>query len=206
VLTGAPLLIAWTSAALGSGAYVARYTAVVVPFLVLLLAAGLVALEPQRQVAAGAALVAAGLVLGGLGTGELRTQAGEVARAVEQTGRPGDLVVVCPDQLGPSVARELAPEFTLLAYPTLGPVERVDWVGYAARQDAVVPEALAARLDELAGDAQVFVDFAPAYRTFGQDCQRLVTALGGLRGEPAIELQRRLAVDEEHRLYRFDGR
>lgn len=206
VLTFAPLLVAFVGAALGGGAYVGRYTAVVVPFLVLLLAAGLLALPAQRQVQGGTAFVLAGLVLGGMQTAELRTQGGEVARAVEQTGRPGDVVVVCPDQLGPSVARELAPEFTLLAYPTLGPAERVDWVGYEARQDAVVPEALAARLDELAGNAQIFVDFAPAYLTFGQDCQRLVSTLSGLRGAPTIELQRRLAVDEEHRLYRFGGR
>lgn len=198
-----PLLVAWAAAALGGGAYIGRYTAVVVPFLVLLLAAGLLALPPSRQVPAGAVLAVAGLVLGGAGTALLRTQAGEVAAAIAATGEPGDVVLVCPDQLGPSLARELDPGFRLLAYPTLGPADRVDWTGYAQRQDDASPDAIAARVHALAGDAQVFVDFAPAYRTFGQDCQRVVQVLGELRGAPSVELQRRLSVDEEHRLYRF---
>lgn len=203
VLLVLPLLVAWAAAALGGGAYVGRYTAVVVPFLVLLLGAGLLALPPSRQVPTGVALGVAGLVLGGVGTAQLRTQAGEVAAAVAATGEPGDVVLVCPDQLGPALARELDPAFALLAYPTLGPADRVDWTGYAQRQDDAAPDAVAARVHALAGDAQVFVDFAPAYRTFGQDCQQVVQVLAELRGEPSVELPRRLSVDEEHRLYRF---
>jgi hypothetical protein len=107
-LTAATLVLAWVSTAVAGGAYVGRYTAVVVPLLALALAIGVLRLPPRWQVPALAAVVLPGLVVGGLITGALRTQGGEVADALAATAAPGDVVVFCPDQLGPSVTRPRA--------------------------------------------------------------------------------------------------
>lgn len=200
------LLLAWTSTATAGGAYVGRYTAVVVPLVAVLLALGVLALRPHWQLPVLAVVVGVGLVAGAFATGALRTQGGEVADALARTADPGDVVVFCPDQLGPSVTRVAPGGLQLRGYPLQEGTGRVDWVDYADRQSAAFPGAVARRLDALAGGGQVFVDFAPGYRTFGQQCQQLVSSLTMLRGEPVVEVERRLSVFEEQRLYRFAGR
>lgn len=205
-LTGATLALAWLSTAVAGGAYVGRYTAVVIPLVVLLLALGVLALPARAQLPVLAAVTAVGLLTGGFETGQLRTQGGEVADALARTAAPGDVVVFCPDQLGPSVTRVAPDGLRLLGYPLQDRTDRVDWVDYAERQKTSFPGAVARQLDGLAGDAQVFVDFAPGYRTYRHQCQQLVSSLTMLRGEPVIEVERRLSVFEEQRLYRFDGR
>jgi mannosyltransferase len=205
-LTAATLGLAWLSTVAVGGAYVGRYTAVVVPLVAVLLALGVLALPARRQVPVLAAVVGVGLVVGGLETGALRTQGGEVGEALARTAAPGDVVLFCPDQLGPSVTRVAPDGLRLLGYPLQERTDRVDWVDYADRQAAAFPGAVARQVDALAGPAQVFVDFAPGYRTYGHDCQQVVSSLTHLRGEPVIEVERRLAVFEEQRLYRFPGR
>jgi mannosyltransferase len=202
----ATLVLAWTATVVLGGAYAGRYTAVVVPLVALLVALGLLQLRERWQLPALAVLAATGLVTGAGEAAGVRTQGGQIADALRATGAPGDVVLFCPDQLGPSVAR-LAPEgFRLLAYPQLAPADRVNWVDYAERQAAADPAQLARQVDALAGSNQVYVDFAPGYRTFLQDCQRVVAALTTLRGAPEVEVHRRLTVFEDHRLYRFAGR
>ena len=202
----ATLVLAWGATVALGGAYAGRYTAVVVPLVALLVGLGLLQLAQRWQLPVLAVLAVTGLVTGGGVAADLRTQGGEIADALRESGAPGDVVLFCPDQLGPSVAR-LAPEgFRLLSYPELTPPDRVDWVDYAERQEAADPLLIARQIDTLAGSAQVYVDFAPGYRTFQQDCQRVVAALTTMRGAPEVEVHRRLTVFEDQRLYRFAGR
>ena len=205
-LVAATLVLAWSATAALGGAYAGRYTAVVVPLVALLVALGLMELPHRWQLPLLAVLAATGLVTGGGVAADLRTQGGEVADALRTTGAPGDVVLFCPDQLGPSVARVAPDGVRLLSYPELTPADRVDWVDYAERNAAADPAQIARRVDALAGPHQVYVDFAPGYRTFLQDCQRVVAALTTLRGVPEVEVHRRLAVFEDQRLYRFAGR
>ena len=53
----------------------------------------------------------------------LRTQAGEVAAALRIHSRPGDLVVMCPDQLGPATNPVAPRDLVQMTYPRLGVAE-----------------------------------------------------------------------------------
>ncbi len=73
-----------------------------------------------------------------------RTQLGaEVVPALNEGAAPGDIVVYCPDQLGPAGTRHLRDDLITMVYPTLGPADRVDWVDYEERNDAADPDAIA---------------------------------------------------------------
>jgi mannosyltransferase len=177
------LVLAWTSAAVGTGTYTARYTAVVVPFVALLVGLGAVALGGRwRPLLALTAVTAAGLVFGVPAAAHARTSAGDVVAALRKAGSPGDLVVYCPDQLGPPVARELDGAYEQVVYPTLGPPERVDWVDYAARQQATDPSEVAGRVDSRAGGRAVLVLWSTQHRTFEGHCEALLDGLAQRRG------------------------
>lgn len=177
------LLLAWTSVAVLGGAYTGRYTAVAVPLVAVAAGLGAVALPGRRL-----PLVALSVTtLISLATGlppadNSRTFAGAAAAAFRASASPGDLLVYCPDQLGPPMARLLGPAYRQVVYPTLGAPQRIDWVDYRARQDAADPARIAGQVDGLAGDRPVFVLLAGDYRTFEGDCERLLRELGQLRG------------------------
>ena len=120
-----------------------------------------------------------------------RSQAGETARLLTAAGA-GDLIVYCPDQLGPAVGHALA-EFgpipsTQVVYPTLGSPDLVDWVDYAARNAAADPQAVAGRVNALAA-GRIWLVTRGGYLTFGDQCEQLTAALAALRGAPEL-LQR----------------
>ena len=128
------------------------------------------------------------LVLGGLlggyrnVTGE-RTQLGaEVVPALNERAHAGDVVVYCPDQLGPSGTRHLRSDLVTLAYPTLGSPSRVDWVDYEERNSAADPDAIATEVLARAGDHTIWLAWAGTYRTFEGQCEELNTAF--LRARP----------------------
>ncbi|MBC7375117.1 MAG: glycosyltransferase family 39 protein [Frankiales bacterium] len=181
----ATLLLAWGQTATLGGAYTGRYTAVAVP-----LVAAAAAVGASRSGRAGiVALVMLATV--GVGTGvpaaaASRTAAAGIAAAVRSAAGPGAVVAYCPDQLAPAVQRLLGPGYRGVVYPTLGPPERVDWVDYAARQDAADPRAIARRLDTLAGSRELLVLKASGFRTFGRQCEALLAELINVRGPATL--------------------
>jgi mannosyltransferase len=86
--------------------------------------------------------------------------------------------VYCPDQLGPAYSREMPDDLVELSYPALTPPDRVDWVDYADRNAAADPAAIAAEINERAGNHAVFMVWMSDYRTFGSQCEQLVSELG----------------------------
>ena len=177
------IAVAWTSVAIGGGAYVGRYMAVVVPLVAVTAALGVLALPGSRRPFLALALVAAfGVTTGVPAAGSPRTSAGHVATAFASAAAAGDLLVYCPDQLGPAVARLLGPGYRQVVYPSLEDPARIDWVDYRARQDAADPAVIAARLDALAGRQRLFVLLAADYRTFEGDCERLLSEVAQRRG------------------------
>ncbi|SDO28425.1 glycosyltransferase family 39 protein [Geodermatophilus sp. DSM 45219] len=206
-LSAGTLLVAGAVSVLTGTAVAGRYTSVaVLPFLALA-ALGLAALPGTGTRAAGL-LVVAGL---GLATAlpqltAPRTQAGEVARALGDAA-PGDVVVFCPDQLGPSVARLVPPErgLDLVVYPDLGPADRVDWTDYADRVAGTPSAAVAADLLQRAGaGSAVWVVTGNGYRVPSpQRCGDLVDSLEAARGEPELVVATDAAVPEDHRLHVF---
>src|SRR6185503_16709973 len=90
----------------GGTAFDPRYASVAVPILVVICAVGFNVFA-SKSVPLGALVVVLLLCLAGgvrVATND-RTQAAEIAAALEAQAKPGDVVVYCPDQLGPAVHR-----------------------------------------------------------------------------------------------------
>jgi hypothetical protein len=176
------LVAAWL---LGS-AFQSRYSSIVLPFYVLVAARGVSTfLDPRVR----AALLTVVVALGSIGIArnvfDERTQAGEVASAIEEQARPGDLVVACPDQLGPSVSRLLPASVEVVTYPRLAEPELVDWRDYEDRLEAADPAAVAAEIRDRVGDGTVFLVSTPGYRTHVGTCEQLGAAIAGRDRPPA---------------------
>ena len=167
--------------------YAGRYAAVIFPLVAIVVGRGLAILPGVA-----APVIAAGslLLLGAVGVAtnilDDRTQAGELAAAVAAEVGPDDVVVTCPDQLGPAVRRALDQEglgsTAVLAYPALGDGRFVDWYDYAERNDAADPAAVAAEIVARAGpSARIWTVVNGTYRTFEGDCEALVAAIAVAR-------------------------
>ena len=177
------LVLGYVGANVLTFAIVGRYSSVVVGIVVVLAAAGLAAL-PTRFLAVLTVLLAGGWLAGGIAvTGTSRTQAGEVAAALNAGARAGDVVVFCPDQVGPSVTRLLRVPATTRTYPSGDDGTRVNWVDYAARNGAADPSAFAASVvGPLSPTAAVWLVSSPGFLTYGEACAGVDKALDGLRG------------------------
>jgi mannosyltransferase len=143
----AATLVMGAVVAFGTGsAFAGRYASVYFPVVVLIVAAG-IALLPAGWARTGVfavfALLSAAVVLAQIHLYD-RTQAGVVADVINDGAQPGDLVVVCPDQLGPGLARLVdTPGVRVVRYPDLGDPRYVDWVDYQDRLAGVDPLAVA---------------------------------------------------------------
>jgi mannosyltransferase len=169
-----------------SSAYAPRYSSMaLVPFL-LAAAAGFRALPARWWLPGVAAVCVLALVVSAALPAKARSQADQVADAL-RVASPHDVVVFCPDQLGPAVHR-LAPHAgQQVVYPTMGSPAMVDWVDYEARNEAADPPAFARRVLARAGDGgAIWLVYAEGYPTFGDDCSRLLVAFGAARGQPRV--------------------
>jgi uncharacterized membrane protein len=171
--------------ALGSGVayatdatYQSRYAAVIVPLILLAVAVGIARIPGIAQVLAGGTYLA--LSVAGIAWVNYyqRTQAEAVGDVVAQRAEPGDVVVYCPDQLGPDYSRQMPGGLTELAYPTLGSPERVDWVDYAERNRSADPLRIAEQIRAEADGSAIFVVWMSDYRTLDSQCEQMLAALG----------------------------
>lgn len=174
------LVVAVAGGWLTHSAFQARYAAVVLVPLVLLVALGMTTFA-DRRIRAG---VVAAVVLVGL-AGSLpniwtnRTQAGQVAAVLHRLGRPGDVVAYCPDQLGPDTSRLLQGSgFRQITFPRGTGPQFVNWVDYADATRAASPDAFAARLRAMAGPShQIWYVWMSGYQTYGNKCGAIQSAL-----------------------------
>lgn len=171
---GVGLVVALSLNYLAGGAFQTRYSALVFPFFVVLLARGVTVLH-DRRIRAGVlvAVVGLGFVGGIRNVATQRTQAGEVAAVLRHEAQPGDVVVYCPDQVGPSVHR-LAPEgLDEVTFPAFAGPERIDWVDYKARVKAAnVDDFARAALQRAEGRTLWYVS-APGYTTHVGICEAI---------------------------------
>ncbi|HET6665459.1 MAG TPA: glycosyltransferase family 39 protein [Acidimicrobiales bacterium] len=158
--------------------YQSRYAAVIVPLVLLAVAVGITRIPGIAQVLAGGAYLAVSVAGIGWVNYYQRSQAEVVGDAVVQHAEPGDVVVYCPDQLGPDYSRQMPDGLVELTYPALASPERVDWVDYADRNRAADPERIAEEIRDRADGNAIFLVWMADYRTFGDQCERLVDALG----------------------------
>ncbi len=178
------VLATLTAAVIGglatASAFDSRYASVVFIPLILMVSLGVTVFR-DRHVRVGIVTLAVvlGLVASVSNVTTNRTQAGEVAAAIDASGAPGDVVVYCPDQLGPAVNRILpVGRYQQVAFPRGGGPEFIDWVDYASAVRNSSSLDFARRVDEMASSGkQIFVVWAPAYEAFGAKCEQLVQTL-----------------------------
>lgn len=182
--------------------FATRYFSVLLPLFLLLVVRGARRL-PAPWVRSGvvAALVVLGLTMATHQARTQRTQGGDIARLVATEAHAGDVVVFCPDQLGPAVDRVLPETFVERPFPEGGDAARVDWVDYEERNAAADPGAFARSVLAEAGDRDVWLVWRSGYRTFGRKCEQLVGAFGASR--PAERLVTPSDVFEPAELLRF---
>jgi hypothetical protein len=178
VLVVLTLAIAVAMGYASASTFATRYLAVLVPFILALAALGASRFSGGlafRLVLAGALTL--GLIGGLRNVVTERTQAGQLADAIEVRATGDDLVVTCPDQLGPAMDRALSDDIDIVTYPRFESPKRIDWVDYEQRTNAVAPRAFATDLLSRAEGRQVWIVSAGGYRTHPRACERLVEAM-----------------------------
>jgi hypothetical protein len=134
---------------------------------------------------------------------------GKVAEQIRAGAQPGDVVLICPDQLGPSVHRLLPPALGLvqLSYPLLDDPSLVDWRDYADRNGSNDPIAIANDVMARAGSAHsIWLVDSAGYKTYEGQCEAVESELNAKLGRGQL-----LVIDDgdtffEHAsLLRFAG-
>ena len=183
-VTAGTLLIAVLLGVLANAAFVARYTAVVLPIFLLVMSAGVAVLPGRRfRVGCVAVLSVAGLLTGLGENGKPRTQAAQVAAVLNVQAQAGDVVVYCPDQLGAAVDRLLrVPGVTEITFPRgIGP-QRVDWVDYKKVIAGTDVDTFAKNaLGHLGAGHTLWLVWRDGYAGLGGDCGYLKSWLDLLR-------------------------
>lgn len=171
--------------ALANAAFVARYTAVVLPLFLLVVSTGL-AVMPGRTFRAGciSVLCVAGLLTGIGENSSPRTQATQVATVLNSQAQAGDLVIYCPDQLGPSVDRLLrVPGLEQITFPRAAAPQRVNWVDYTKTINSTDVASFAEEALSRAGSSHtVWLVWRDGYAGLGGACGYLKSWLDLFRG------------------------
>jgi hypothetical protein len=203
------LSIAVVLGAVAHAAFVARYTAVVLPLFLLVVAAG-IAVIPGRRFRVGciAILCVAGLLTGYGENRQHRTQAEHVAAVLNAQAESGDVVVYCPDQLGPAVDRLLTvPGVIQLTFPrALGP-QRVDWVDYRKVIAHTDVETFAQEaLSRVGSGHTLWLVWRDGYPGLGGDCGYLKKWFDLLRSNgPTVVQQNQSVYYEYENLIRYSS-
>jgi mannosyltransferase len=184
-----------------AGAFEGRYAAVIVPFALVLAARGLTIIPTPAG-----PIILAGFVLFGLAVGvdearRDRTQAGDVAQAIDTGHAPGDVIVFCPDQLGPATHRALEASLETIAYPT-DDGRLVDWRDYADVIATTDPESFVDGAVTAADGNDIWLVAGLGYKSLGNRCETIINVLG--RSHRAQQLVAPTGVFERMILTRFE--
>jgi 4-amino-4-deoxy-L-arabinose transferase-like glycosyltransferase len=168
---------------IAGSAFEGRYAAVMFPLFLLATAYGLTAFADRRVRAAVLTFtVLLSFVSAARNITVDRTQAGQVADVIKAQAEPDDLVVYCPDQIGPDVSRLLEGEpLRQTTFPDGERPERVNWVDYQDRIAAQDPGEFAARMLERAGDHTIWYVNSGGYHNVQGVCELMGGALGNAR-------------------------
>ena len=165
-----------------ASAFSSRYAAVVfLPFLLLVALGTVTLLNPRVRVIVVGLAVVAGLISSAQNVTTQRTQANNVAAAINAQAKPGDVIAFCPDQLGPAVYRQID-ESVAVRHADLSPPHRARHRRLGrlrrrrppgrARRPSPPPSSPAGR-----ADAPRLVGLEPMYETFGVKCETIATDL-----------------------------
>jgi hypothetical protein len=208
VLVLCPLFAA-VGGSVSNSAFVGRYSSVVFPVLMLVAACGFAAIGP-RWARGGllAAAVALGLGLAVQESGHARTPAATFSSVLQQEAQPGDVIVYCPDQLGPALSRALAK--TSLAdlqqgvYPDWASPARVNWIDYTERYADGSPTAFAREAVARADGHAIWLVWSSTYPATQRACTQLIASLLDLRPEHTQLVADNPSYSDHGALWRFD--
>ncbi len=191
LLVAGPLAVAVAVGMVTGAAFDDRYIAVVFPLFVVLCALGVTTFGSRTVVSGALAVACVGGLLSAQGqNSQPRTQAVQVAAVLNAQAQPGDVVVYCPDQLGPAVDRLLkVPGVTQLTYPRMIGPARVDWVDYVSTIQHTDVGTFAQEISErLSPSSTLWLIWRNGYQGFGTSCGNLASWLEMLRpgGETVI--------------------
>ncbi len=203
LVAGVTLFIGVVAGVLSASAFATRYTSVAFPLLILGAAYGFRTLFDRRLVAVTLAIAATLGIVGGVRNIVLRRTSADtvVALIAANGGAPGDLVVYCPDQLGPDVTRLLPDSYDEVTFPDAAAPEIVDWVDYGARMGSA--DAAAFADDQLArsGGRDIWYVWMPGYRTLDRQCEKINDSFGNARPGNRQLLEPDLTAYERHVLW-----
>jgi mannosyltransferase len=186
----------------GRSAFASRYVAIVVPIVLVFAGVGVARLRGWAQLSVFGLLVVAAIPGIAYNVRTDRTQGREVAQLINELAAPNDLVVICPDQMGPATQRSLRSDVRVGSYPNLTSPLLVDWRNYATRNRSIDPLVAARSIIDRAGDSTVFLVWQGGYRTLEGQCEALFAELSTTRVQTQ-ELTARRGVFEPMQLTSF---
>lgn len=172
---GAATAVLAAGVSLGTGAaWVPRYASVLLPLYLVCAAAGWARLRSTagRRVIL-VVLCGFGLASGAEEVHDPRTNAAAVVDVLRDRAGPDDLVVYCPDQVGPAVNRLFGDDVDQVVYPTGGPPDRVNWTDYLERHQRADPLAFAGEVAARVAGRELFLVWADGYPGLGDSCGQL---------------------------------
>jgi mannosyltransferase len=184
LLVAGPLAVAVVVGMVTGAAFDNRYIAVVFPLFVVLCALGVTAFASPKVISGALAVACiAGLLSAQDQNSQPRTQAVQVAAVLNAQAQPGDVIVYCPDQLGPAVDRLVTvPDVTQLTFPRMIGPARVDWVDYVSTIEHTDVGTFAQEVAErLAPSSTLWLVWRNGYQGFGTSCGNLASWLEMLR-------------------------
>lgn len=204
VIGGTTLVLGVSAGVVTASAFATRYTSVAFPLIILAAAYGFRSIADRRVVAGLLAVASLLGVVGGVRNIVLRrTSADTVAELITANGgQPGDLVVYCPDQLGPDVTRVLADVYDEATFPDAADPQIVDWVDYGERMAAADPVKFAESMLERAEGRTIWYVWMPGYRTLEKSCERVNDTFGNARPGNEQLLEPDSTAYERHVLWR----
>ena len=185
------LVFGSTLAYVGGSGFQTRYSVIALPCFVIVVARGIDVIASTRWRAVVVGIVVLTGFAGGVRSfATERTQTAVVASTIAARAHAGDVVVYCPDQLGPATHRVLqrtpvGASLHEVSFPVVLPassnVELVDWVDYVARLDSVSTKRAAVATLSLAGPhAAIWIVTSPGYITHDARCTPYIDAIAQL--------------------------
>jgi hypothetical protein len=176
------LMVAVACGAVAQAAFVGRYTAAVFPLFILLGALGATVFADRRVLAAVLAwTTVAGLIVGIGADLTQRTEAVRIASVINKEASPNDLVLYCPDQLGPATSRLITATVEQFTFPRGDPPQRINWVDYRKVIHATNVEQFAEQMLTLAAGHDLWFVQNPNYPGTEHKCTRLMEWLSTKR-------------------------
>jgi hypothetical protein len=176
------LVVAVVCGVVARAAFVGRYTAVVFPLFILIIGVGATVFADRRVMAAVLAWTClCGIVVGVDSNTSQRTEATQVAAVINRVASPGDLVVYCPDQLGPDASRLIHVPVEQATFPRETSPQLVNWVDYRKTIKQTNVEQFADDMINRAAGHDIWLVWRSGYPGLEGKCTKLFNWFQDLR-------------------------